>query len=167
VQRPMLLPSLSFHNISICDLKTEHVLAISLGEWKVFRWATKLNGWDWAISMQVWTQQAHDALWTNFKLQYRNQIRVQDALQMEHFFFCLELLLLLHLVQHESKKDPPPPKKKERKSRNLYGIMEKWESTKHPRPYKLKLWFQEDTVLFQFQKLNKTEMSFCLGSCSL
>ncbi len=112
-----------------------------------------------------------NALWTNFKLQYRNQVRVQDILQMEHFFCRLELLLLLlHLVQHKSKKDrrtPTPKKEKERESKNLYGIMEKWESTKHPKPYKLKLGFQEDTVLFQFQKLNKPEMSFCLGSCSL
>jgi hypothetical protein len=70
--------------------------------------------------MQVWTQEAHECFMNNFKLQCRNQVRVQDTSQIELFSFLLELLL--HLVQHESKKDSPPPKKKEKKegeSRNL------------------------------------------------
>jgi hypothetical protein len=60
--------------------------------------------------MQVWTQQAHECLMN--QLQYRNQVRVQDTLQMEHFFSVWNC-------------SPAPEKEKERESRNLYGIMEK------------------------------------------
>jgi len=75
--------------------------------------------------MQVWTQQAHECLMN--QLQYRNQVRVQDILQMEHFFpFGIAPPPPLCATQKQERPPTPRPKKeKERESRNLYGIMEK------------------------------------------